>query len=97
MPPGGPQPPTYLVWGILAAVGGVFFCLIGGVPTAIAATVYARQVSSKWAAGDQQGALQASRNARTWAIVATVLDAIGLILVIVIIAHGVNATSTGTS
>lgn len=94
--PGGAKPPTYLVWGILSAIGGVLFCLIGGVPTAIASIVYARQVDTKWSAGDQAGAQQASRNARTWAIVSTVLDVIGVIIVIIVFGAGLHSATTGT-
>ncbi|MBO0775546.1 MAG: CD225/dispanin family protein [Actinobacteria bacterium] len=89
--PAGQQPPSYLAWGILAAVGGVLFCLIGGVPTAIVAIVNANKVKTKWSVGDQAGAQQASRTARTWAIVSTVLDAIGVIIVVIIIASGLRA------
>lgn len=92
--PGGVKPPTFLVWGILAAIGGVLFCLIGGVPTAIASIVYARQVDTKWSVGDQQGAQQASRNARTWAIVSTALDVVGIIIVIIVFSAGLHQAST---
>ena len=92
--PLGTRPPTYLAWGIAAAIGGVLFCLIGGVPTAIASTIYARRVQQKWAAGDQQGALQDSRTARTWAIIATVLDVLGILLVVYLFTQG--SVTTGS-
>lgn len=93
--PGAP-PPTHLAWGIIAAVGGVLFCLIGGVPTAIAATTYARRVRQKWAMGDAQGAWRDSRTARNWAIAATVLDGIGLLIFVLVIALGTaNQATTG--
>lgn len=91
------QPPTYLVWGILAAIGGVLFCLIGGVPTAIVAIVNANKVKTKWSAGDHAGALQASKTARTWAIVSTVLDVIGVIIVVIFIAAGMRSGSGTTA
>ncbi len=79
---GDEPPPTYLPWGIIAVVGGLLFCLIGGVPSGLASTHFARQVIPRWQAGDQQGAREASKKARTWAIVATVLDVLGLVFVI---------------
>jgi hypothetical protein len=88
----GSPPPTYLPWGIAAIVGGVLFCLIGGVPTGLASTHFARQVLPRWQAGDQQGALDASRRARTWAIVSTVLDVLGFIFVVYLLA----SNSAGT-
>ena len=61
---GGPTGPTepipsYLVQAILVTL---FCCL----PFGIAAIVFAAQVDSKASAGDIQGALEASRKARTW-------------------------------
>jgi hypothetical protein len=40
----------------------LFCCLIGG----IIAIVYSAQVNSKLAAGDYEGAVQASENAKRW-------------------------------
>ena len=51
--------PNYLVWAILATL---FCCLPGG----IVAIVYAAQVDGKLAAGDYQGALESSNNAKLW-------------------------------
>ena len=70
----------------------MLFCLIGGVPTGLASTHFARQVIPKWQAGDQQGALEASRKARTWAIVATVLDVLGFIFAVYLISSGSAGT-----
>lgn len=57
-----PKPENYLVWAILATL-----CCC--VPTGIAAIVYAAQVDSKWAAGDQFGAREASENAKLWSLI----------------------------
>ena len=70
----------------------MLFSLIGGVPTGLASIHFARQVLPRWQAGDQQGALDASRKARTWAIVSTVLDVLGFIFVVYLFAS--NATGT---
>ncbi len=51
--------PNYLVPAILTTL---FCCL----PFGIVAIVYAAQVNSKLEAGNYQGALQASKNARLW-------------------------------
>ncbi|HKB29907.1 MAG TPA: CD225/dispanin family protein [Streptosporangiaceae bacterium] len=88
----GPPPPTYLRWGIAAIVGGVLFSLIGGVPAGLVSTHFARQVVPKWQAGDQQGARSASRKARTWAIVATVLDVVGFIYVVYLFSNSATGT-----
>ncbi|GAA3971486.1 hypothetical protein GCM10023085_62080 [Actinomadura viridis] len=76
-PQGGyPQsapPPNHLVWAILTTI---FCCL----PAGVVSIVFAAQVNSKWQAGDHQGALKASNNAKTWAIVAAVVGLIGSII-----------------
>jgi hypothetical protein len=51
--------PTYLPQAILTTL---FCCL----PFGIVAIVYAAQVNSKLAAGDYEGAMQASKSAKTW-------------------------------
>ena len=56
-------PSNYLVFAILTTI---FCCLVFG----IVSIVYAAQVNTKWYAGDYQGAINASRNAKTWAWVA---------------------------
>jgi Interferon-induced transmembrane protein len=84
--PFGQSPPTYLIWARIALVGGVLFNLILGFPAGLAAQRYGRKVRQAWQAGDQAAAISASRKARTWAIVSTVLDALGIILLIVVVA-----------
>ncbi len=56
-------PSNYLVFAILTTI---FCCQVFG----IVSIVYAAQVNSKWYQGDYQGAINASRNAKTWAWVA---------------------------
>ncbi len=53
-------PPNYLVFAILVTI---FCCQILG----IVSIVYAAQVNAKWHAGDFEGALMASKNAKLWA------------------------------
>ena len=65
-------PPNYLVFAILTTI---FCCQILG----IVSIVFAAQVNSKWNAGDFQGALNASKNAKLWAWVAF---ASGLIIIL---------------
>ena len=69
MPPGTVK--NWLVESIISLVccGGLF---------AIPAIVYAAQVNSKLAAGDYQGAVEASNNAKKWLIIAV---CIGLVCV----------------
>lgn len=53
-------PPNYLVFAILVTI---FCCQILG----IVSIVFAAQVNSKWNAGDFDGALNSSKNAKLWA------------------------------
>ncbi len=53
------MPPTYLVWSILVTI---FLSRIIG----IIAIVYSIQVSSRYYAGNYEGAAYASRQARLW-------------------------------
>jgi hypothetical protein len=93
MGPVGSPPPSYLGWAIAAMIGGVLFSLLLGFPTGLAANRYARRVKRAWNAGDQQGALQASKRARTWSIISTVLDLLGLVLVIYVLNHPTGGTT----
>jgi Interferon-induced transmembrane protein len=94
-PPGGygKPPPSYRAWAITCIVCGVLFSIIIGLPCALVALHYSRKVPPAWAAGDQPGAAKASRRAMIWAIVATVFEALGLIFVISLIAHGHTTTT----
>lgn len=64
--PEGKMPPTYLVWSVVMT-------LLCCMPAGIAAIVFSCQVSSKFYAGDMEGAERASRNAEIWIIVSFVL------------------------
>ncbi|MDE7402668.1 MAG: CD225/dispanin family protein [Muribaculaceae bacterium] len=61
-----PMPPTYLLWAVLATI----CCCM---PAGVVAIVFASSVSSRWFAGDIEGARKASRNAEIWIIVSIVL------------------------
>lgn len=72
--------PNHLAWAIISMI--VSFCMccfVGGIP-GIVAIVYAAQVNSKLAQGDEAGALRASESAKTWCIVATALAVLGVLL-----------------
>jgi len=56
-------PQNYLVWAILTTI---LCCL----PFGVVSIIYAAQVNSKWQAGDREGAINSSKNARIWAWVA---------------------------
>ena len=72
-------PPNYLVFAILTTI---FCCQVFG----IVSIIFAAMVNSKWVSGDKEGALQASKNAKTWAIVALISGiAVGLILALLAI------------
>lgn len=61
-----PMPSTYLVWSIVCTI---LCCFIPG----IVAIIFSSQVSTKYYAGDLEGAKRASRNAEIWIIVSFVL------------------------
>ena len=67
------MPDTYLLWSILAAV---FCCL----PAAIVAIIFSAQVSSKFYAGDYEGAKKSSERAQMWIIASIVLGVITMAL-----------------
>ncbi len=68
-----PMPPTYLVWSVIMTV---LCCLIPGV----VAIIFSSQVSTKYYAGDLEGAKRASRNAEIWIIVSFVLGVLSATL-----------------
>ena len=83
--PKTPPPPNYLAWAILTTI---LCCL----PFGIVSIVFASQVNAKYAAGDYDGAMQSSKNAKTWAWVAFAVGAAGVIIyAIAVFALGVSA------
>jgi hypothetical protein len=96
-PPFGQPPPAHLIWARSAAVGGVLFNLILGLPSALIAMRHARLVRVHWEAGDQPAAVSESRKARTWSIVATAFDALGIVLLLVILIGASGAASNFNS
>ena len=61
-----PMPPAYLVWSVVMTV---LCCL----PAGIVAIIFSSQVSSKYYAGDIEGARRSSERAQIWIIVSFVL------------------------
>src|SRR5262249_1513646 len=96
-PAGMGTPPSYMAWAIIVTVIGALCCLFGCIP-GIVSIVFAGQVNSKWTMGDVDGAMSASRNARIWAIVATVVEALALVGAIawIIIAAATSHTTSST-
>lgn len=68
-----PMPSTWLIWSILVTV---FCCFIPG----IIAIIFSSQVSSKYYAGDLEGAKRASYMAEVWIIVSVVLGVLAATL-----------------
>jgi hypothetical protein len=96
-PPGGPQPPyggapipTYLWQSIVVTI---LCCL----PAGVVAIVNATRVQSRQAAGDIQGALDASRRARTWCIVSLSVGLVLIVLDIILLATGALSTDFSTN
>lgn len=69
--PEEPMPPTYLAWSIVAML---VCCLVPG----IVALIYSTKVSSRWTAGDYEGARRASSSAQMWIIVTVVCGLIAI-------------------
>jgi hypothetical protein len=86
-------PPTYMYWAMTASVVGLLFSTFLGLPAGITATRYARKVRPAWDGGHPTESVRLSKRALTWAIVATVLDVLGLILFIALVSH--PAANTG--
>jgi len=80
-----PKPNNYLV---IAIIGTLLCCIPG-----IVSIVYAAKVNGLYAEGKYAEADAASKNAKTWAIVALVLGGIGFILQVV---FGVGAALVGS-
>jgi len=91
--PSGNPPSAYRAWVITSIVCGVLFSLIIGLPCGLVALSNSRRVQSAWQMGDMQRAAKASKRALTWAIAATIFDALGLILVITVFSHGGTSTT----
>jgi hypothetical protein len=85
-------PPTYLGWAIAATIFGFLTCMVG-LGMGIAAIVLANQVKSKAAYGDFAGAADSSRRARNLAIAATVVDAIGIVVVVIYVILAINGSN----
>ncbi|MER6947800.1 CD225/dispanin family protein [Nonomuraea sp. NPDC000554] len=81
---------------LVAAILTTLFCCL---PFGIVSIVKSSQVNSKWQAGDYQGAMQASEEAKTWwkralifGIIAEVLIIVGYVLLFVILASTASST-----
>lgn len=68
-----PMPSTFLIWSVLVTV---FCCFIPG----IIAIIFSSQVSSRYYAGDFEGAKRSSRMAEIWIIVSVVLGVLAATL-----------------
>jgi hypothetical protein len=80
----GPRPPTYLVQSILTLI----FCFW---PFSIPAIVYAAQVDGKYARGDYEGAVNASKKAKLWSSLSCgIVVAFLVIYLIAVLVFGVR-------
>ena len=90
-PPPPPQTapgniPNYLVPAILVTL---FCCL----PAGVVSIIYASQVNGKVAAGDIEGAMAASKNAKTWMFVALGLGGLVIVFYIIMMVLGVGMSA----
>jgi len=73
-------PNNNLVFAIIASVLSVMFCCL---PHGLISLIFALQVNSKAAAGDYQGAVNAAKQAKTWAIVSIVVSLVWLVVALI--------------
>lgn len=71
--------PNHMVWTIVSTVIATLTCCPLGL-LGIVGIVNSDKVNKLLAAGDAAGAMRASSTAKTWAIVATVLAVLGIII-----------------
>lgn len=76
LPPG--TVPNYLVWAIIMTVLSCCLSCIGLI-TGIVAIVFSSKVNGALARGDLEGATRASRNAKLWCWITTVIAILGLL------------------
>lgn len=68
-------PSNYLLWAILSTL---FCCL----PLGIVSIIKSTSVNSKWQAGDYAGARKASEQAKKWAIISAIVQAVLFIIMV---------------
>lgn len=73
-------PNNNLIFAIIACVLSVVFCCL---PHGLISLIFALQVNSKAAAGDYQGAVNAAKQAKTWAIISIVVSLVWLVIALV--------------
>ena len=89
-PPQGEPPGNHLVWAIIS----LLLCWPLGIP----AIVFATQVNTKWSQGDVAGAHEAAGKAKTFALWATIIGAIFIVLYIgLVVVGGVLSVGSGFS
>jgi hypothetical protein len=76
--------PNYLVWAILATL----FCCM---PTGVAAIIFAAQVNTKLAAGDYDGAVKLSNQAKLWCWISFGLGAAFIVLYFLVVVIAIVA------
>ncbi|WP_382303437.1 CD225/dispanin family protein [Haoranjiania flava] len=79
---GAAPPKTWLVESILVTI---FCCL----PLGVIGIINASKVESKYYAGDVQGSLQASQEAKKWTKIGLICGLVGLVLYVILIFAGV--------
>lgn len=75
-----PAPSNNLVFAIIATVLSVVFCCL---PHGLISLIFALQVNSKAAAGNIQGAMNAAKHAKIWAIVSIIVSVVWLVIALV--------------
>lgn len=93
-PPPGPGAPASVPNYLVMAIISLFCCL----PLGIAGVIFAAQVNSKVAAGDTAGALDASKKAKMFSMIAIILGVVGIVCyVLFFVIMGVGMGLAGSS
>lgn len=85
--------PNHMVWTVVSTIVATVTCCPLGL-LGIVGIVFSSKVNNLLAAGDIPGAQRASASAKTWAIVASVLAVIGILLSIFAFMSGGMAAYT---
>lgn len=84
-------PDNYLVWAILSTL---LCCL----PLGIISIIKSTEVNKKWQAGDYDGALQSSADAKKFATWSAIAGLVGVVIyVIVVFVFGIGSAMVGAS
>jgi hypothetical protein len=92
-PPSSPTPPATVPNYLIPAILSLFCCW----PLSIVAIIFAAQVNGKVAAGDIQGAMDASKKAKLFSFIAIGIGVLLIIVYVILMVLGVGIGAIGSS